>query len=207
MNFMREIFKRIFDIILSIIGIIFFSPLFIIISILILIKLGKPIFFIQERPGINGKPFKMIKFRTMKNLYDSNGKLLPDEKRITKFGKFLRSTSLDEIPELINVLKGDMSLVGPRPLLMEYLPFYNEYQFRRHEVKPGITGWAQIKGRNLLTWEEKFKLDIWYVDNWNILLDFKIILITIFKVLKREGIYDSDGNIMKPFIKCLKKED
>lgn len=180
--------KRILDIILSLIGLIVLSPVFLIVALIVFVKLGRPIFFIQERPGKDGKIFKMIKFRTMLNLTDENGNLLPNEMRHTKVGQFLRSTSLDELPELINVLKGDMSLVGPRPLLVEYLPLYNEYQARRHEVRPGITGLAQVNGRNSITWEEKFEYDVWYVDNFNLLLDFKILFKTIVKVFKREGI-------------------
>jgi len=180
--------KRLIDIIGSLIGLTISSPLIIIISIIIYLTMGKPIFFRQVRPGLNGKPFVIYKFRTMLDLRDENGNLLPDEKRITTIGKFLRSTTLDELPEFWNVLKGDMSLVGPRPLLMEYLDRYTSEQARRHEVKPGMTGWAQINGRNAISWEEKFKFDVWYVDNWNILLDLKIIFLTILKVLKREGI-------------------
>jgi len=150
--------------------------------------LGSPVFFRQTRPGLHGKPFNLIKFRTMTNTKDHFGRLLPDSKRITKLGRFLRITSLDELPELWNVLKGDMSLVGPRPLLMEYLDKYTPEQARRHEVKPGITGWAQINGRNALSWEERFKMDVWYVDNQNLWLDLKILFLTIWKVLAREGI-------------------
>ncbi|WP_217349301.1 sugar transferase [Peribacillus frigoritolerans] len=176
------------DISLSFIGIIGLSPIILIISIMIVKKLGSPIFFVQARPGKDGKVFKMIKFRTMLNSTDKNGNLLPNELRHTKFGKVLRSTSLDELPELINVLKGDMSLVGPRPLLVEYLPLYNKRQARRHEVRPGITGLAQVNGRNGLSWEEKFDYDIRYIDNFNILLDIKVLILTIKKVFVREGI-------------------
>lgn len=185
---MKHLTKRIIDILLSIICIILFSPIILLIAILVYINMGSPVIFKQLRPGLHGKPFYIYKFRTMKDLRDENGNLLPDEQRLTRFGAFLRSTSLDELPELINVLKGDMSLVGPRPLLMEYLDRYTPEQARRHEVKPGITGWAQINGRNAISWEEKFKLDVWYVDNWSIWLDLKILFITIYKVLKREGI-------------------
>jgi lipopolysaccharide/colanic/teichoic acid biosynthesis glycosyltransferase len=149
------------------------------------------------RPGLHGKPFVMLKFRTMTDQRDANGELLPDDLRLTRFGKWLRSTSLDELPELFNVLKGEMSLVGPRPLLMEYLPRYTPEQARRHEVKPGITGWAQVNGRNALSWEEKFQLDVWYVDHWNLWLDMKILLLTIWKVLKREGI-SAEGSATMP---------
>ncbi|GAA1370487.1 sugar transferase [Peribacillus frigoritolerans] len=182
------IIKRTLDISLSFIGIIGLSPIILIISIMIVKKLGSPIFFVQARPGKDGKVFKMIKFRTMLNSTDKNGNLLPNELRHTKFGKVLRSTSLDELPELINVLKGDMSLVGPRPLLVEYLPLYNKRQARRHEVRPGITGLAQVNGRNGLSWEEKFDYDIRYIDNFNILLDIKVLILTIKKVFVREGI-------------------
>jgi sugar transferase EpsL len=158
------------------------------ISLLILFSMGKPIFFRQLRPGLNGKPFEIYKFRTMTDRRDKNGALLPDSERLTGIGGFLRSSSLDELPELINVLKGDMSIVGPRPLLMQYLDRYTPEQARRHEVKPGITGWAQVNGRNAITWEDKFKLDVWYVDNQSLWLDLKIIGMTVLKVLRREGI-------------------
>lgn len=151
-------------------------------------KLGHPVFFTQVRPGRNAKPFRMIKFRTMLEVYDESGNILPDNKRLTRFGKFLRATSIDELPELWNVLKGEMSLVGPRPLLMEYLSLYNEEQSRRHDVRPGITGWAQVNGRNAISWEEKFKLDVWYVDNQSVWLDIKILFLTLKKVLVKEGI-------------------
>ena len=167
-------------------------PVVAVLSVLIVLKLGQPIIFRQTRPGLNGRPFKMIKFRTMNNQCDVDGNLLPDAKRLTAFGRFLRSTSLDELPELWNVLKGDMSLVGPRPLLLEYLPLYSSEQARRHEVRPGITGWAQVNGRNALSWEEKFKLDVWYVDNRSIWLDLKILLLTVKKVFVRDGI-SADG--------------
>ncbi|GIM28758.1 sugar transferase [Clostridium polyendosporum] len=188
------IIKRLLDIFLSLIAVICLLPVYLVISILILFKLGRPIFFTQERIGQNNKIFRMIKFRTMLNITDKNGALLSDEERLTSFGKFLRSSSLDELPEFFNVLKGDMSIVGPRPLLVEYLPLYNESQIRRHEVRPGITGWAQINGRNSISWAEKFELDVWYVDNWSLRLDIKIFFITIVKVFKREGI-SQDGNV------------
>lgn len=181
---MKLIFDFLFSFILLLILII---PLFII-SFFVFIHLGWPIFFTQNRAGLNGKIFKMYKFRTMKNIYDSEGIILPDNLRITQFGKILRSSSLDELPELFNVLKGEMSLVGPRPLLVEYLPLYTPIQARRHDVKPGITGWAQINGRNSINWDQKFLLDIWYVDNRSFLLDLKILFITFYKVLKRENI-------------------
>ena len=183
----------------SVIILFLIIPLFILISILIYIFLGRPIFFKQIRPGYKGKPFTFYKFRTMKNEVDENGNLLPDSKRITKFGSFLRYTSIDELPSLFKVLIGDMSIVGPRPLLMEYMNIYDTHQSRRHEVKPGITGWAQINGRNKISWEEKFDLDIWYVDNQSFKLDIKIILITIWKVLRLEGINFSPDKTMIKF--------
>lgn len=191
--------KRVFDIIASIGGLIVFSPIMIIVAILIRVKLGSPILFAQERIGKNNKKFNMIKFRTMKDTYDKSGNQLPDIKRMTKLGSLLRSTSLDEIPELFNILKGDMSLVGPRPLLVEYLPLYNKEQIRRHDVIPGLTGWAQVNGRNSLSWGEKFKLDIWYVDNWNVWIDIKIIFMTFYKVFKRDGINSSTEVTMEKF--------
>lgn len=184
----RHFVKRFFDIIASLAVLIFLSPIIAILCILTYLKIGSPILFTQIRPGLNEKPFLMYKFRTMKNTKDSNGTLLPDDQRLTPFGRWLRSTSLDELPELLNVLRGDMSLVGPRPLLMRYLPLYSKYQTRRHEVPPGITGWAQVNGRNAISWEEKFKYDVWYVDNRCFLLDIKILLMTVQKVVKREGI-------------------
>ena len=180
--------KCLLDLILTIPVVILLLPVLLLISLFIRVKIGSPILFRQQRPGINGKLFTCYKFRTMTGDRDKGGNLLPDEKRMTKMGKFLRSISLDELPELFNVLKGDMSLVGPRPLLMQYLDRYTPEQARRHEVKPGITGWAQVKGRNALTWEEKFKLDVWYVDNCSLWLDLKIMAMTVWKILKREGI-------------------
>jgi lipopolysaccharide/colanic/teichoic acid biosynthesis glycosyltransferase len=162
--------------------------LLLIITLLVLLKHGKPVLFVQTRPGFMGKPFKLYKFRTMKNVRDVNGDLLPDSQRLTALGQFLRSTSLDELPELLNVLREEMSLVGPRPLLMQYLERYSKEQFRRHHVLPGMTGWAQINGRNLLTWQDKFRFDVWYVDNWSLGLDIKILAITFRKALMREGI-------------------
>lgn len=184
--------KRLLDIVISIAVLIILFPLLLIIPLLIKAKLGSPILFRQKRPGMNATPFEMIKFRTMKNAVDKNGELLPDVVRLTRFGRFLRSSSLDELPELWNVLKGEMSLVGPRPLLMEYLPLYNERQARRHDVRPGITGWAQINGRNAISWEEKFELDVWYVENQSLWLDCKILFLTLKKVLVRDGI-NEDG--------------
>lgn len=180
--------KRVFDFFASFLLFLLFFLLITILIIFINVKIGRPIFFKQKRPGLHAKPFIMYKFRTMKDIYDANGQLLSDGERLTEFGKFLRKYSLDELPELINVLRGDMSLVGPRPLLMEYLPLYTKEQARRHEVRPGITGWAQINGRNAISWEEKFKLDIWYVDHRSFWLDLKILFLTLFKVLKCDSI-------------------
>jgi lipopolysaccharide/colanic/teichoic acid biosynthesis glycosyltransferase len=189
--------KRLFDLLLALPGVVLLAPLMSLLAALVRIKLGSPIFFDQLRPGLEGKPFKLYKFRTMTNAKDKDGKLLPDERRLTKFGRFLRSTSLDELPELINVLKGEMSLVGPRPLLMEYLPLYSPEQARRHEVLPGITGWAQVNGRNAISWEEKFKLDVWYVDNVSLWLDLKILWMTFVKIFKRDGI-NAEGHVTMP---------
>ncbi|WP_303188779.1 sugar transferase [uncultured Clostridium sp.] len=191
--------KRLLDITISLIALIFLLPLMLLIYLLVIINLGSPAFFLQERVGKDNKIFKMIKFRTMKNSTDKNGNLLSDNERVTKFGSFLRSFSLDELPELINILKGDMSLVGPRALLVQYLGLYNDEQIRRHEVLPGLTGWAQINGRNSITWSEKFKLDVWYVDNWSLWLDIKIFFLTFWKVLKREGINQSESVTMEYF--------
>lgn len=191
--------KRLLDITISLIALIFLLPLMLLIYLLVRINLGSPAFFLQERVGKDNKIFKMIKFRTMKNSTDKNGNLLSDNERVTKFGSFLRSFSLDELPELINILKGDMSLVGPRALLVQYLGLYNDEQIRRHEVLPGLTGWAQINGRNSITWSEKFKLDVWYVDNWSLWLDIKIFFLTFWKVLKREGINQSESVTMEYF--------
>lgn len=191
---LNNFFKRFFDIIVSLVCLVIFSPILIILSIMIYSKLGSPVIFKQERPGKNGKIFKMLKFRTMLNTVDEHGELLPNEQRLTPFGNMLRKTSLDELPEFINVLKGDMSLVGPRPLLCEYLELYTPEQNRRHEVKPGITGYAQVNGRNSIGWEERFKLDVYYVDHYNFLLDMKILFMTVFKVFKRDGIGQTAEN-------------
>ena len=191
--------KRYFDIFLSIFILIIFSPILIMIGFYILLINGMPILFVQERPGYKNKIFKFIKFCTMSNDLDGNGNLLPDKNRLSPLGSFLRKTSIDELPSLWNVLKGDMSFVGPRPLLMEYLPLYTKEQARRHEVKPGITGWAQLNGRNSISWEEKFNLDVWYVDNRSFWLDLKIIFLTIFKVLKQEGISQNNHVTMEKF--------
>ena len=180
--------KRIFDITVSGIGLLIASPFMLIIALLVRIFLGTPILFRQQRPGFKGKPFYIYKFRTMTDRLGPDGKLLPDAERLTPLGHFLRALSLDEMPEFFNILRGDMSLVGPRPLMMEYLPLYSAEQMRRHDVIPGLTGLAQINGRNAITWEERFKLDVWYVDHWSFWLDIKIIFLTIYKVLKREDV-------------------
>ncbi len=187
-KFYLSVVQRIFDVALTVPALIVFSPILAVAALLVRIRLGRPVLFKQIRPGLHGKPFAIFKFRTMTDVRGSDGGLLPDGDRLTLFGRFLRVTSLDELPELFNVLKGDMRLVGPRPLLMQYLNRYTPEQARRHEVKPGITGWAQINGRNAITWEEKFRLDVWYVDNRAIWLDVKIIFITIRKIIRREGI-------------------
>jgi lipopolysaccharide/colanic/teichoic acid biosynthesis glycosyltransferase len=192
--------KRLFDSSISLTALLLLSPLFLVLAILVRINIGKPIFFIQSRSGINGNSFNMMKFRTMTYVQAADGVLLPDAERLTQFGRFLRSTSLDELPELWNVLKGDMSLVGPRPLLIEYLPLYSPEQARRHEVRPGITGWAQVNGRNRLGWAEKFRLDVWYVDNQSFWLDLKIICLTLKKVLARDGI-SATGEATMPIFK------
>lgn len=194
-----EITKRFFDRIIAFISIIVLSPLIIIIGLLVYFKIGYPVIFKQLRPGLKGRSFVIYKFRTMTNCKDENGELLSDSSRLTGVGKFFRGTSLDELPELLNVLKGDMSIVGPRPLLMQYLDRYTPKQARRHDVKPGITGWAQVNGRNAISWEEKFKLDVWYVDNWSFVLDLKIIGMTIKKVLNREGISQKGHATMEEF--------
>ncbi len=186
--------KRLFDFFAALIALIVFSPILFVVAVLVRRKLGSPVLFSQIRPGLNGKPFRMVKFRTMLDANDEKGNPLPDDQRLTKFGGFLRSTSLDELPELWNVLKGDMSLVGPRPLLMEYLPLYTPQQAKRHDVRPGVTGWAQINGRNAISWNEKFKLDTWYVEHRTMSLDLKIILLTIKKVLIRDGI-SAEGEV------------
>lgn len=195
----RRFFKRPMDFILSLLAIIILSPVYIVTAILIKIKLGSPVLFKQERPGLNARIFCMYKFRTMTDKTDKDGNLLDDEFRMTKFGKMLRNTSLDELPELFNILKGDMSIVGPRPLLIEYLPLYNEEQARRHEVRPGLSGLAQISGRNAISWEEKFKLDVEYVDEISFIGDLKIIFITIKKVFVREGISSDSSVTMEVF--------
>ncbi|QWI92576.1 sugar transferase [Bacillus mycoides] len=195
----RRFIKRSMDFILSLIAIIMLSPVFLIAAFLVKTKLGSPVLFKQERPGLNGTIFKMYKFRTMTDEKNENGELLPDSVRLTKFGKFLRSTSLDELPGLFNIFKGDMSIIGPRPLLVQYLPLYNEHQKRRHEVRPGLSGLAQVNGRNAIGWEEKFNYDVEYVDNVSFTTDWKIILLTIKKVFIREGINSETAATMEPF--------
>jgi len=186
--------KRLFDFLISLLALCLLLPVILVVAVLIHFKLGSPILFTQNRPGLNGQVFKMMKFRTMLDGTDVNGNLLPDDQRMTKFGSFLRSASLDELPGLLNVLSGDMSLVGPRPLLVEYLPLYNKEQATRHNVRPGITGWAQVNGRNAISWDDKFKFDVWYVNNQSFWLDFKILLLTVKKVFVREGI-SADGHV------------
>lgn len=191
--------KRLIDIIAASIALILLLPVIVVVCIMVKMKLGSPVFFSQERPGLQEKIFKMYKFRSMTNDKDANGRLLPDAQRLTPFGKFLRSSSLDELPELWNVLKGEMSLVGPRPLRVSYLPLYNSNQRKRHNLRPGITGWAQVNGRNTVSWEDKFDMDVWYVENQSLLLDIKIILKTLAVVLKRDGINQSESTPMQPF--------
>jgi lipopolysaccharide/colanic/teichoic acid biosynthesis glycosyltransferase len=192
--------KRLFDIIASLTGLVLLSPVLIFCALAIRLKMGSLVLFRQQRPGLGGKGFILYKFRTMTDQRDQTGRLLPDEQRLPAFGRFLRSTSLDELPELFNVLRGNMSIVGPRPLMMKYLDRYTPEQARRHEVKPGITGWAQINGRNAITWEEKFKLDVWYVDNWSPLLDIKIILKSIWLVITRQGVTQQDRATVDEFM-------
>lgn len=197
--------KRIMDVLIAGMALVLLSPVLLTVAILARIKLGTPVLFRQTRLGKNSAPFEILKFRTMTDERDETGRLLPDEKRLVGLGRFLRSSSLDELPELFNVLKGEMSLVGPRPLLMEYLPLYSKRQARRHDVRPGITGWAQINGRNAISWEDKFKLDVWYVENRSILLDIKIIFITLLKVIRREGVSAND-HVTMPEFKGVKDE-
>lgn len=192
--------KRFFDILASLVALILLAPLLLLVAVLVCCKLGSPLLFTQVRPGLYGKSFKMYKFRSMTSALDADGSLLPDDQRLTLFGRWLRSSSLDELPGLWSVFKGDMSLVGPRPLLMEYLPLYSPEQARRHDIKPGITGWAQVNGRNAISWEEKFKLDIWYVENMNVFLDFKILIKTLIKVIRREGVNSSLSETMPKFV-------
>ena len=191
------VMKRTIDLILALSALLIVFPVIFLLAVLTRIYLGKPVLFIQERPGLDGLPFKLVKFRTMNDGVGSDGCSLPDAERLTSYGKLLRKTSLDELPGLWNVVKGDMSLVGPRPLLMEYLPLYTEEQARRHDVRPGITGWAQVNGRNAISWDDKFAADIWYIDNQSLALDLKILLMTISKVLKKEGV-SAEGEATMP---------
>ena len=197
--------KRIFDFTASLFALILLSPIIALVAWKIRKNLGSPVLFRQTRPGLNGKPFEMVKFRTMKDAVDAQGNPLPDSERMTPFGDKLRNSSLDELPELWNVLKGEMSLVGPRPLLMQYLPLYNKEQARRHEVRPGVTGWAQINGRNAISWEDKFKLDVWYVDNRNLWLDIKVLFLTVKKVFIKEGI-SAEGEATMPYFEGKQKK-
>ena len=205
-NLYRKVGKRIFDIFLALFLFIFMSPIFVIVGFLIFIFMGKPIIFKQERPGLNGKLFTIFKFRTMNNSSDENGVLVQDSERITYLGKVLRSSSIDELPEIWNILTGKMSFVGPRPLLVEYLDLYSAQQSRRHEVKPGLTGWAQVNGRNNISWEDKFNLDIWYVDNVSFMLDLKILLKTITYIIKKEGV-TSKNHVTSPKFKSSSEQE
>lgn len=192
--------KRIFDVVASVLALFVLSPILAVVGVLVRRNLGSPILFRQQRPGLRGEPFDLIKFRTMTDERGDDGQLLPNDQRLTTFGRRLRSTSLDELPELLNVVKGDMSLVGPRPLRMEYLPRYNEHQARRHEVRPGITGLAQVRGRNILSWEEKFDLDVWYVDNRSCWFDLRLLVTTLWVALRRDGVHQPDGRTVQPFL-------
>ena len=204
---MYKYIKRFFDILSSLLALVVLSPLLLILIVVgAIVMKGNP-FFTQQRPGKNEKIFKLIKFRTMTNAKDKDGNLLPDADRLTKYGEFLRNTSLDELPELINILKGDMSVIGPRPLLVEYIPRYNAHQHRRHEVRPGLSGWAQVNGRNTVSWEDKFDMDVEYVDNYNLVLDIKILFMTVFNVLKREGISSDTSATMEVFMGTPEKEE
>lgn len=198
--------KRVFDILVAIAALFILCVPMLVIAWMVRMRLGSPVLFQQVRPGCYGEPFKMVKFRTMRDAVDAQGNLLPDAERMTPFGNFLRSASIDELPELWNVLKGEMSLVGPRPLLVEYLPLYSPEQARRHEVRPGVTGWAQVNGRNALSWDEKFKLDVWYVDNQSFWLDLKILLMTVKKVFVREGISATGEATMPKFVGSKSRE-
>lgn len=199
--------KRLFDLVLTLPALIVLSPLLLITALLVRLRMGTPVIFQQRRPGYKGEPFMLYKFRTMTNATDEHGKLLPDSIRLTPFGQFLRKTSIDELPELINIARGEMSLVGPRPLMMKYLDRYSPEQARRHDVKPGLTGWAQINGRNAISWDQKFEYDVWYVDHMSLWLDIKIIALTFWKLLKREGI-SAEGHVTMPeFMGTMQKED
>lgn len=200
----RTFIKRLLDVVVALIALVILSPLLLALAILVYLKIGAPVLFRQPRPGLQGKPFTLLKFRTMTETRDSNGQLLPDRERLTAIGKALRAASFDELPELYNVLKGEMSLVGPRPLLMKYLDRYTVEQARRHEVKPGITGWAQVNGRNALGWEQKFALDLWYVENQSFRLDLKIMVLTIWKMIKREGISEPGHSTAREFMGSTK---
>lgn len=199
--------KRFFDIFSSLFAIIVLSPILVVTAVLVKTKLGSPVLFKQERPGLNHKNFTLYKFRTMTDERDENGELLPDEIRLTNFGQFLRNTSLDELPELVNILKGDMSVIGPRPLLVQYIPLYNKHQTRRSEVRPGLSGWAQVNGRNTVSWEDKFDMDVEYVDNYNLIMDIKILFMTVFNVLKREGISSDTSATMEAFTGTSEKTE
>ncbi len=199
--------KRVFDLIISLLLVILLSPVFMIVTLLVILKLGRPVLFLQQRPGYRSRPFLVYKFRSMTNQRDAQGQLFADANRLTSFGRFLRSSSLDELPELINVIRGEMSLVGPRPLLMKYLDRYSPEQARRHEVLPGITGWAQVNGRNALDWEEKFRLDTWYIDHWSFGLDLKILALTVWRVLRREGISQPGQATAEEFMGAPRSED
>lgn len=204
---MYKYIKRFFDILSSLLALVVLSPLLLILIVVgAIVMKGNP-FFTQDRPGKDEKIFKLIKFRTMTNAKDKDGNLLPDADRLTKYGEFLRNTSLDELPELINILKGDMSVIGPRPLLVEYIPRYNAHQHRRHEVRPGLSGWAQVNGRNTVSWEDKFDMDVEYVDNYNLVMDIKILFMTVFNVLKREGISSDTSATMEVFMGTPEKEE
>ncbi len=204
---MYKYIKRFFDFVSALLALIVFSILLAVVAVLVKVKLGSPVIFKQERPGLNNKVFTLYKFRTMTDERDENGELLPDEVRLTKFGQFLRNTSIDELPELINILKGDMSVIGPRPLLVQYIPLYNEHQARRAEVKPGLSGWAQVNGRNSVTWEDKFDMDVYYVDNYSLALDIKILFMTVKNVIKREGISSDTSATMEPFTGTPEKKE
>jgi lipopolysaccharide/colanic/teichoic acid biosynthesis glycosyltransferase len=199
--------KRLLDLLITIPGLILLSPILLLLSLLVFIYHGSPIFFKQRRPGYQDRPFTVYKFRSMSERRDAAGKLLPDAQRLTAFGRFLRASSLDELPELLNVLRGEMSLVGPRPLLMQYLERYTPEQARRHAVHPGITGWAQVNGRNAITWDDKFRLDVWYVDHWSLALDLKILLLTAWKVIKREGISQAGHATAPEFMGSTNSQD
>lgn len=204
---MYKYIKRFFDFISALLALIVFSLLLAVVAVLVKVRLGSPVIFKQERPGLNNKIFTLYKFRTMTDERDENGELLPDEVRLTKFGQFLRNTSIDELPELINILKGDMSVIGPRPLLVQYIPLYNEHQARRAEVMPGLTGWAQVNGRNSVTWEDKFDMDVYYVDNYSLALDIKILFMTVKNVIKREGINSDTSATMEAFTGTSEKRE